>query len=386
MARFIFPYKSGIMTLTSKYGNRILNGKPDYHNGVDLSCTGKTLVAPCDGTIGSSTMITNKNNFTWQWGNYIRIDTADGLQIFMCHMAERKVSVGQKVRAGDIVGIEGNTGYSFGSHCHFEVRKGGKAIDPTPYLGIPNGWGQYRISPAPSAAKTYADDYKIGNFDCHRIKDFKIQYLDADKRRADAARYINGGFFAYYKEGNINFTMPVGNLCCDINPAELSSPALKYLGKYISGNKLTVSCNQNQSSQFRGKAVSTLIVPYSGKPYIADINAIPAGTKYAISGVPTVRDGDDVDYYNYVKKQGWDDSCMYATYRNWLGIRDGEIWCITGRTKAKNYIYGMEFWKQVKAEGFDDIICLDGGGSFYYKNGKTLTTGGSRAVNNIITL
>ena len=76
---------------------------------------------------------------------------------------------------------------------------------------------------------------------------------------------------------------------------------------------------------------------------------------------------------------------MYATYRNWLGIRNGEIWVISGRTWRNNYIYGMEFWKKVKEEDFDDIICLDGGGSFCCKiDGKAKTTIGTRSVNNLI--
>ena len=77
---------------------------------------------------------------------------------------------------------------------------------------------------------------------------------------------------------------------------------------------------------------------------------------------------------------------MYGTYRNWLGIRDGRIWKISGRTYANNYIYGMEFWKKIKDEQFDDIICLDGGGSYYKKIGKRVqATSGTRSVNNIIT-
>ena len=120
--------------------------------------------------------------------------------------------------------------------------------------------------------------------------------------------------------------------------------------------------------------------------YVADLSAPPSDTIYAISGVPTVRNGDDVDYYNYVKKQGWDESCMYATYRNWLGIRDGEIWVISGKTATRNYIYGMEFWKKIRGEKFDDVICLDGGGSYVRKTdtGKYATTG-NRRINNYVT-
>ena len=77
---------------------------------------------------------------------------------------------------------------------------------------------------------------------------------------------------------------------------------------------------------------------------------------------------------------------MYATYRNWLGIRDGEIWVISGKTYTKNYIYGMEFWREINGEGFSDIICLDGGGSYMRKTatGK-YATAENRRINNYIT-
>ena len=145
MRGLYLPYKSGTVTLTSRFGWRDLYGVQDYHKGVDLCGTDKLLVAPCDGVIGTSTILDQATDttLTWQWGNFVRIDTSDGLQIFMCHMAERWVKAGDIVRAGDVIGVEGNTGYSFGSHCHFEVRRNGESVDPTPYLGIPNGWGEY---------------------------------------------------------------------------------------------------------------------------------------------------------------------------------------------------------------------------------------------------
>lgn len=183
MAEFILPYRSGSVTLTSRFGWRTLNGKQDYHKGVDLVGTDKTLVSPCDGVVRSSTIITDKSNTTWEWGNYIRIDRADGVQIFMCHMASRNVVVGQAVKSGDVVGIEGNTGYSFGSHCHFEVRKNGTSVDPTPYLGIANAAGTY---PVKATAKASLDEDLAVLADCGIINTpgywkanaHKIQYLD----------------------------------------------------------------------------------------------------------------------------------------------------------------------------------------------------------------
>lgn len=377
------PYKSGKVTLTSHFGWRTLNGQCDYHKGVDLSGTDKTLVAPCDGVIGSSTIITDKSNLTWQWGNYIRIDTADGLKIFMCHMAQRKVKVGQKVKAGDVVGIEGNTGYSFGSHCHFEVRKNGESVDPTPYLGIPNEWGQYDIKAAPKEPTVYKDNYDKDGITYTRAKDFAIIYHDADKRKGGVKRYINGGFFANYRSeyGEV-YTLPVANLACDIK--DIPAAAKDNLFEHVYGNHLVYSIADNATKQFVGKKVSTLLVPYSGKPTIERVDKIPSGIKYAVSGVPVVINKKPVDM-SYVNAEGWDGSTTYGTSRNMLGIRSGEIWVLTLKTTSANYIKSGEVWRKIQGEGFEDVIALDGGGSYIRVEGiKRRSTGGSRAVNNII--
>jgi hypothetical protein len=154
---------------------------------------------------------------------------------------------------------------------------------------------------------------------------------------------------------------------------------------HCKGGKLRLS-TFDRANEFYGKTVATLVVPAVGAPYVADLKEAPADCKYAISGVPTVRNGDDVMWHEYVKPQGWGDGCMYATYRNWLGVRGGEIWIISGKTTSKNYIYGMEFWRKVREEGFDDIIALDGGGSFMHKVGvrKTLTAENRRISNKVV--
>ena len=137
------PY-AGTCELTSRFGWRNLNGADDYHSGIDLCGVGdKRILSPCAGVVGSSAIVTDHADRTWEWGNYVRIDTPDGLQVYLCHMAARNVEVGRCVEAGDVIGIEGSTGYSIGQHCHMEVRKNGKAFDPTPLLGIPNAWGYY---------------------------------------------------------------------------------------------------------------------------------------------------------------------------------------------------------------------------------------------------
>ena len=118
-----------------------LPARRDHKGGDYVALEDKTVYAPCDGTIGSSTIVTNKNNKTWEWGNYIRLDTADGkYSEFMCHLASRSVVKGQKVKKGDKLGIMGNTGKSTGPHLHLEIRLKGTSttIDPFAFFNIPN--------------------------------------------------------------------------------------------------------------------------------------------------------------------------------------------------------------------------------------------------------
>ena len=135
---------SGKYRVTSPFGRRVLNGKPDDHKGIDVvGITDKHVCAVVGGRVAASTIITDKSDRTWEWGNYVRVDGDDGRMYYYCHLRKRLVSVGRRVEAGQHIGIEGNTGYSFGSHCHFEVRESGVSIDPAPFLGITNRTGTY---------------------------------------------------------------------------------------------------------------------------------------------------------------------------------------------------------------------------------------------------
>lgn len=145
------PYASGTVRVTDTWASPRPGGP---HKGVDLVGTNKTIIAPCDGRIGWAGEYDDKasGGRTWEWGEYVRLETADGYAIYLCHMASVAVRMGQTVKAGDKLGMEGSTGKSTGSHCHLEVRKGGKATDPTPYLGIANRAGSY-----PVEEEDYAD-------------------------------------------------------------------------------------------------------------------------------------------------------------------------------------------------------------------------------------
>ena len=138
---FNSPFKYGAFRISSPYGDRPSLG--DYHNGIDLiGLDGDiTVTAIMGGRVVQSRMVTSHANRTWEWGNYIAILQDDGVTAYYCHLDSRRVKQGDRVEAGDEIGIMGNTGYSLGAHLHFEVRRNNKAFNPAEYLGIPNESG-----------------------------------------------------------------------------------------------------------------------------------------------------------------------------------------------------------------------------------------------------
>ena len=148
MARLPFD---GEMRITSAYGMRTdpISGQRMRHGGLDIVGTDYLIRAAVGGVVAVSQMVTDKANATWQWGNYVCVLGDDGNYIYYCHMAERRVRAGQRVSAGDILGIMGSTGYSTGDHLHFEVRSGTNVVlDPAAYLGIPNRIGDVEVPAA----------------------------------------------------------------------------------------------------------------------------------------------------------------------------------------------------------------------------------------------
>ena len=188
--------------------NRITSGYrlPDRpeHSGLDVvGDDSHDVLCPVSGTVKSSTIITDKSNSTWEWGNYVRVDDADGNRLFFCHLDSRAVAVGQKVNPGDRLGVMGNTGYSFGAHTHFEVRKsdGKTTLDPAAYLGIPNARGTYSEGKTGwvQAGKSwyyYEDGAPV--MASWRQIDGKWYYLGEDGRMADDLQTIDGREYFFF--------------------------------------------------------------------------------------------------------------------------------------------------------------------------------------------
>lgn len=142
----------GSYRVSSKYGPRILsNGDSNFHKGIDyVGIDSKNIIAPTNGKIISSKIVTDRNNLTWEWGNYVKMDDLNGFYLFFCHLSKRLVKVGEIVAKGQLIGIEGKTGYATGSHLHFEVRRKNDniSIDPNEYFKILADWEQAQVEAA----------------------------------------------------------------------------------------------------------------------------------------------------------------------------------------------------------------------------------------------
>jgi murein DD-endopeptidase MepM/ murein hydrolase activator NlpD len=71
------------------------------------------------------------------YGKYVIVEHADGSRTMYAHLSKILVRSGQKVRAGQAVGVMGSTGSANGIHLHFEVRVSGKAVDPRYFFDLP---------------------------------------------------------------------------------------------------------------------------------------------------------------------------------------------------------------------------------------------------------
>lgn len=111
-------------TLTSPFGPRW--GR--LHAGLDLAApTGTPIRAADSGTVRIA-------GWTGGYGQYTCVQHTASLSSCYAHQSRIGVSVGQKVRKGQVIGAVGNTGNSTGPHLHFEVRLNGNPVDPMGYL------------------------------------------------------------------------------------------------------------------------------------------------------------------------------------------------------------------------------------------------------------
>jgi murein DD-endopeptidase MepM/ murein hydrolase activator NlpD len=98
------------------------------HEGIDIAApTGAPIVAAASGTVIYAGWMDG-------YGQLVVVDHGGGIATAYAHMSSIAAGGGQSVSQGQVIGYVGCTGHCFGSHLHFEVRVGGRAVDPLGYL------------------------------------------------------------------------------------------------------------------------------------------------------------------------------------------------------------------------------------------------------------
>lgn len=115
--------------VTSRYGYR----KGRYHNGIDIDLETGDMVRSCwAGKVRYAKY--NEGGF----GNLVIVRHYNGLETFYAHLSKIMVVPNQEVKAGEPLGLGGNTGASRGSHLHFEIRFYDAPMNPEEVIDFTN--------------------------------------------------------------------------------------------------------------------------------------------------------------------------------------------------------------------------------------------------------
>ena len=112
--------------ISSRFGMRRhpILGYRRMHAGLDFKARhGTPIVAVTDGRVTGAGRMGG-------CGNAVRLRHDGGIDTRYCHMSRIAVNRGQSVRRGQVIGYVGSTGLSTGPHLHYEMYRGGRAIDP----------------------------------------------------------------------------------------------------------------------------------------------------------------------------------------------------------------------------------------------------------------
>jgi murein DD-endopeptidase MepM/ murein hydrolase activator NlpD len=131
----LLAHTPAIQPVSNKNLNRIASGfgyriDPIYkttklHAGLDFTAPqGTPIYATANGRVETA------GNTGDGYGRHVIINHGYGYKTLYAHMVRVKARVGQTVKRGEIIGWVGSTGKSTGPHCHYEVIKNGRPIDP----------------------------------------------------------------------------------------------------------------------------------------------------------------------------------------------------------------------------------------------------------------
>lgn len=123
MGEFHLPV---VNTLTSKFGWR--DGR--MHNGIDID------LEVWDPVVSAFPGVVRMARSHGGYGRVVVVRHYNGLETIYAHLHRYKVKEGDRVEAGQVLGLGGSSGHSTGSHLHFEVRFKGKPINPLSFISF----------------------------------------------------------------------------------------------------------------------------------------------------------------------------------------------------------------------------------------------------------
>jgi murein DD-endopeptidase MepM/ murein hydrolase activator NlpD len=118
---------TNLKRIASGFGYRIdpIYKTVKFHPGLDFTAPqGTPIYATANGVVRVSGNLGNG------YGNHVVIDHGFGYQTLYGHMFRIKAQAGSRIKRGEIIGWVGSTGKSTGPHCHYEVHKNGRLINP----------------------------------------------------------------------------------------------------------------------------------------------------------------------------------------------------------------------------------------------------------------
>lgn len=128
--RFEEPVRG--FAINSRFGLRRLGGERGarMHKGVDIAAPqGTAVYSAAEG------QILRIGRQPEGYGNFIEMRHPNGMTTMYAHLSRIDVASGDRVPAGERIGLVGSTGYSTGPHLHFEVRRDGAQVNPSRVVG-----------------------------------------------------------------------------------------------------------------------------------------------------------------------------------------------------------------------------------------------------------
>ncbi len=96
-----------------------------FHTGIDFASKRGDPITPF-----MSGKVTYAGEIFWGFGKHVIVDHGDNISSLYGHLDKITVKEGQDVKPGEVIGLEGSTGWSTGNHLHFEIRVFGIPVNP----------------------------------------------------------------------------------------------------------------------------------------------------------------------------------------------------------------------------------------------------------------